>query len=656
MRRIAICGLAAFSTLAGCETITSGVLPPAEPSCGAHGRADMGEVTGCACDEGYTGSSCSECAAGYQDQDGDEVCLPDCATAGLQCASGSSCAVEGGSAKCVCDEDHAGATCTDCQEDLQDNDGDGECAPTCGSAGLACGPHGTCSDADGTAGCECAAGYAGDDCSACAAGLQDNDGDGDCQPACSTANVGCGDHGSCDDTSGVALCDCAEGYTGDDCSTCDPGMQDRDGDGVCHPSCKAANLVCGDHGACDDASGVAVCSCEPAYAGAQCETCASGMQDNDDDGECAESCAAAALVCGDFGVCEDASGAAECACDLGYSGPSCSSCAVHFQDHDSDGTCAPACGVGIVNCDPGKTCDDSSGTAECLCPAGYSGANCEDCATGYHDDDGDGFCRAPCPNAPWWNGDYASRVSLTLLNSTVGAMATGTHVVGDFDHDALVAQGLSQASGDDVRVVYFDGVNNVELARLPFGEWDSPSTGLIFDLMAPIDARQTSLSYWIYFNAPSAVNPPVLANPYAVTQEDDASKSLTCASEINAPYYSGQLRQVSPSLYQIHLYDQTHDPAAYVRVQITDVALGTTLKDTTYGSYGDFQAPGTFDEYVSIDSANFTVTMTSRESTGSVVSFGCEGFASAQEVIGTTTRSYVRGAINPHPEMGLCGP
>lgn len=53
-------------------------------------------------------------------------------------------------------------------------------------------------------------------------------------------------------------------------SGCAPGTQDANGDGTCQPDC--ANTSCG-QGTCalDGTSGLAVCTCDPGYAGAACD-------------------------------------------------------------------------------------------------------------------------------------------------------------------------------------------------------------------------------------------------------------------------------------------------------------------------------------------------------------------------------------------------
>ncbi len=161
----------------------------------------------CLCDRGYEGNRCQFCAEGYAD-DGEGNCL-------RVCPAGQ-----------------------------QDNDGDGDCRPTCASAALTCdGANTVCSDASGEAMCAC------DD------GFQDNDGDGDCQPTCASAAITCDSaREMCSDASGEAICACAEGF------------QDNDGDGDCQPTCASAALICdGAHEMCTDASGEAICACEQGF-------------------------------------------------------------------------------------------------------------------------------------------------------------------------------------------------------------------------------------------------------------------------------------------------------------------------------------------------------------------------------------------------------
>ncbi len=106
------------------------------------------------------------------------------------------------------------------------------------------------------------------------AGCSDDDGAPD-QCGANTCNEGVGG-GTCDDSTGVAVCTCNEGYTGATCEGCASGYVDTDG--VCLPltcgddSCNESN----DGGTCDDTTGQVLCTCNTGYLGPNCLQCAAG--------------------------------------------------------------------------------------------------------------------------------------------------------------------------------------------------------------------------------------------------------------------------------------------------------------------------------------------------------------------------------------------
>jgi hypothetical protein len=158
-----------------------------------------GDNAHCVDDEGTAACTCND---GYQDNDGDGDCAPDCATAALDCSGHGTCDDTDGTAGCVCE---AG---------WQDNDGNGTCVADCATAAPDCSGHGACSDADGTARCLCDEGYDRSDCSACeSAYYQDFDGDGTCSPTCyfSAASFTCGEHEVCSHATGSLVCICDDG-------------------------------------------------------------------------------------------------------------------------------------------------------------------------------------------------------------------------------------------------------------------------------------------------------------------------------------------------------------------------------------------------------------------------------------------------------------
>jgi hypothetical protein len=112
------------------------------------------------------------------------------------------------------------------------------------------------------------------------------------------------------------MCACLPGYAGAACEECADGYQD-DGAGACVPddACSIDD-PCGPHGVCMDTGDDVVCECEAGYDGATCEACAAGYHEDEGDA-CAvdETCDASSC---ENGVCDDSSGVIVCACDPGY--------------------------------------------------------------------------------------------------------------------------------------------------------------------------------------------------------------------------------------------------------------------------------------------------------------------------------------------------
>ncbi len=222
--------------------------------------------------------------------------------------------------KTQCENDGSGNAICSCDPGYHDEDG--LCVQDQVCQGDTCSGHGTCDDTTGVTICTCDEGYTGVRCESCAPGYHDEEG------VCVTDQVcqgnTCSGHGTCDDSTWVTICTCDEGYTGDHCETCAAGYQDNDGDGTCLANCATSGLNCGLHGTCDDSGGTAVCVCDAEYTGAACDTCAAGYQDNDGDGTCQANCATSGLNCGLHATCDDSSGVTVCTCDGGWGGPDCS--------------------------------------------------------------------------------------------------------------------------------------------------------------------------------------------------------------------------------------------------------------------------------------------------------------------------------------------
>ncbi|MBN2497050.1 MAG: putative metal-binding motif-containing protein [Deltaproteobacteria bacterium] len=250
----------------------------------------------------------------------------------------------------------------------------------CGSDSIApicdantCHGHGTCDDSSGAAVCTCDEGWGGSTCDQCAEGYEDY-GDGECRLSDPCAVADCASrHRDCTNEQGTAVCgDCQAGYheSQDECVL----------DETCGPN------SCNGHGACDDSSGSVVCTCDPGYSGRFCSWCAQGYEDYGD-GECRPSDPCAGSDCAAQNrECTNDQGAAVCGdCLPGY--------------HDEDGSCVADLTCQPDSCSGHGECDDTDGVI-CICDEGYRGDHCEACDLGYQDY-GDGECRPsdPCASA-----------------------------------------------------------------------------------------------------------------------------------------------------------------------------------------------------------------------------------------------------------------
>lgn len=138
---------------------------------------------------------------------------------------------------------------------------------------------------------------------------------------------------------------------------------------------------------------------------------------------------------------------------------------------------------------------------------------------------------------PWWDPAYGSYRQLTVTAGST-ALPAGTLASLQFDHAALVTAGTSQADGDDVRLVYWNGTSYAELGRsLATGSsWNQPTTRITFRTAAPIAASASDSGYYLYYGN-AAATAPAGAAPSArfYKVEALAEQSTASSSFVDVP-------------------------------------------------------------------------------------------------------------------------
>jgi hypothetical protein len=193
--------------------------------CAGNGRCDAssGAIV-CACHEGYTAPRCDQCADAYR-RDATDACVPAQRCAPEPCTGRGTCDDSNGLARCTCEPGFSGEHCELCAAGFHP-DGLGGCALDEQCLPSTCAGHGSCTVAGGIAGCSCDVGYAAPYCERCASGhhreLEL------CVPDEVCVDASCNGAGTCYASGGTIRCSCDDGYWGERCQSCEPGLHFRD--------------------------------------------------------------------------------------------------------------------------------------------------------------------------------------------------------------------------------------------------------------------------------------------------------------------------------------------------------------------------------------------------------------------------------------------
>jgi hypothetical protein len=131
---------------------------------------------------------------------------------------------------------------------------------------------------------------------------------------------------------------------------------------------------------------------------------------------------------------------------------------------------------------------------------------------------------------PWWNSRYGFRQRVSIQNeSTTDSLSTEYSVKVLFDHSTVGAL----ASGNDVRMVYWNGSEFVEIDRVNESSWRSGSTEIWFKTQADISASGYDNHYYLYYNNIAAESPPADRSTVYLWYDDFSTDTLS-------NYYTGR--------------------------------------------------------------------------------------------------------------------
>lgn len=113
------------------------------------------------------------------------------------------------------------------------------------------------------------------------------------------------------------------------------------------------------------------------------------------------------------------------------------------------------------------------------------------------------------PAGQWWNTAYIHRQQINIPNTST-LLASPYAVSFVLNHAGEVTAGRSLASGNDVRVVRWNGVGWTELNRVAdlTTAWNTAGTRIWFSIAAPIPAASTDTDYYVYYGNAAAGIPP----------------------------------------------------------------------------------------------------------------------------------------------------
>jgi len=102
-------------------------------------------------------------------------------------------------------------------------------------------------------------------------------------------------------------------------------------------------------------------------------------------------------------------------------------------------------------------------------------------------------------NTLWWNSSYGYSKQLNISNNDVGVLKEGYSVNLTLDTETMINAGKLKVDCSDLRVIWWNGINFIEIDRVNETSCDSASTEIWFKLQENISVSGSDNNYYIYF-------------------------------------------------------------------------------------------------------------------------------------------------------------
>jgi len=228
------------------------------------------------------------------------------------------------------------------------------------------------------------------------------------------------------------------------------------------------------------------------------------------------------------------------------------------------------------------------------------------------------FSRYTCTltwDSGWWNTSYSYRKRITITNNIATTLSSGYSVRLNVNATSLVSAGKMLASGNDLRIVYWNESSWVEIDRDVI-DMNTSSTQVWFKTQADIDTSpSTDSNYYMYYGNPSATSSPANKSNVYVWFDDFSANTLAnydkakwvdihgAADEYVLPTYDAVNERVwfdTGDNYASDMYPVGVAEADFL-MEVDFWANGSFPSDATIALVGRLENPGTSSTHYYLD-------------------------------------------------------